>query len=229
MQQTSTVPTPRTPEANTPPITGGVAGTAQAPPRTAQGVQQLRAQRSELSDQLTSAVGRRNKISTQLRTAPLGGADRAGLEQQLAVLDKRITQLESDIAETGRLLISAPGPLLNSTQSAPYLPSPSQLTAISIVGTIFVLAPLSFAVARLVWRRATHPSRTLPPAPDITNRLDRMEQGIEAIAIEIERISEGQRFVTNLIGEQSARALGPGGKGREPDRPEPSEGVHARA
>jgi hypothetical protein len=32
-----------------------------------------------------------------------------------------------------------------------------------------------------------------------------MEQGIEAIAIEVERISEGQRFVTNLIGEKSQR------------------------
>jgi hypothetical protein len=32
-------------------------------------------------------------------------------------------------------------------------------------------------------------------------RLERMERGIEAIAIEVERISEGQRFVTNLMAE----------------------------
>lgn len=228
MPQSSTVPTPRTPEANTPPITGGVAGT-QAPPHTTQEVRSLRAQRSELSDQLSSAVNRRNKIAEQLRSAPVGAADRAGLEQRLAVLDERIAQLENDIAVTGRLLIAAPGPLLSTSQSVPFVPNPGQLTAISIVGTIFVLAPLSIAVARLVWRRATNLGRTLPPSPDVSNRLDRMEQGIEAIAIEIERISEGQRYVTNLIGQQSARALGAGGARQGPDRPELSGGAGSRA
>lgn len=37
---------------------------------------------------------------------------------------------------------------------------------------------------------------------DSAARLDRMERGIEAIAIEVERISEGQRFVTKLMSEQ---------------------------
>jgi hypothetical protein len=191
-------------------------------------VQALRSQREELSNQLTSAVSRRNKIADQLRNAPLGGPDRAGLEQRLGVLDKRISQLENDISETGRLLVAAPGPLLSSSHAVPdFIPSPGQVTAISIVGTVFVLAPLSFAVARLVWRRATHPSRTLPPAPDIANRLDRMEQGIEAIAIEVERISEGQRYVTNLLGEQAPRSLGAPARPGMPERPESSGGARA--
>lgn len=38
-------------------------------------------------------------------------------------------------------------------------------------------------------------------------RLERMERGIEAIAIEVERISEGQRFVTNLLAESRAPAV----------------------
>lgn len=33
-------------------------------------------------------------------------------------------------------------------------------------------------------------------------RLERMEQAIEAMAIEIERISEGQRFMTRLLAER---------------------------
>jgi len=40
-------------------------------------------------------------------------------------------------------------------------------------------------------------------------RLERVEQAVEAVAIEIERISEGQRFVTKLLNERS-RPL-PGG------------------
>jgi len=34
-----------------------------------------------------------------------------------------------------------------------------------------------------------------------SQRLQRVEQGMEAMAIEIERISEGQRFVTKLLSE----------------------------
>jgi hypothetical protein len=40
----------------------------------------------------------------------------------------------------------------------------------------------------------------LPESTD-SPRLARLEQGMDAIAIEIERISEGQRFVTKLMSE----------------------------
>lgn len=48
-----------------------------------------------------------------------------------------------------------------------------------------------------------------PKALATDARLERMEQAIEAMAIEIERISEGQRFVTRLLAEreQAAKAL----------------------
>ena len=39
---------------------------------------------------------------------------------------------------------------------------------------------------------------------DIGARLDRMEQSIEAIALEIERISEGQRFTTKLLSDRGS-------------------------
>jgi hypothetical protein len=42
------------------------------------------------------------------------------------------------------------------------------------------------------------------PAPD--QRLARLEDAVDAIAVEIERISEGQRFTTRLLSEQSRRA-----------------------
>ena len=40
----------------------------------------------------------------------------------------------------------------------------------------------------------------------INDRLGRMEQAIDAIAIEVERISEAQRFVTKLLAERKAPA-----------------------
>jgi hypothetical protein len=53
-----------------------------------------------------------------------------------------------------------------------------------------------------------------PAAPpqisgDVGPRLERIEQAMDAIAIEVERISEAQRFQTRLMTE--TRALPPGG------------------
>ena len=168
--------------------------------------------RGRLSDQLISASGRRNDIAEALKNAQ--GADRAGLEQRLIQLDQRILQLEGDLAETGRILTAAPvagDPFTTSVGFAQGggfgggLP-PGNVTAIMIVFTLFVLAPMALALARLMWKRAVAPH---PPAPSFESvqRLERVEQAIEAVAVEVERISEGQRFVTRILTEGSAQSV----------------------
>lgn len=44
---------------------------------------------------------------------------------------------------------------------------------------------------------------------EIEARLERIEQAMEAMAIEMERVGEGQRFVTKLLAERSASPLLP--------------------
>jgi hypothetical protein len=53
-------------------------------------------------------------------------------------------------------------------------------------------------------RRGMKPAEQTSQSPE---RLERMERGIEAIAIEVERISEGQRFVTSLLAESKQPAI----------------------
>jgi len=48
---------------------------------------------------------------------------------------------------------------------------------------------------------------TLRIPSDVTTRLERMEQSIDAIAVEIERISEGQRFTTKLLSDREPHVL----------------------
>jgi hypothetical protein len=72
-----------------------------------------------------------------------------------------------------------------------------------------VLLPISIAFARRIWRRSAAVVTSLPR--EIAERLQRMEQSVEATAIEVERIGEGQRFLTRLFTEgEGARALGGG-------------------
>ncbi len=71
----------------------------------------------------------------------------------------------------------------------------------AMVATIAVGAPLARAFAR----RMERDSKT-KLAPEVTSRLERIEQAVDAIAIEVERISEGQRFTTKLLTERSSDA-----------------------
>lgn len=179
-------------------------------PTTVQDIMGLRLRREELSNQLVSVAGRRRQLADRLRGAT-DPVDRAGIQQRVKVLDNRMLQLESDIAETGRLVTSAPSGLLaaESRQDKIFgVLGSDQITGISIVFTLFVLAPMAFAAARLMWRRA----RVRPPAPvqlagEASQRLERLEQSVDSVAIEVERISEGQRFVTRLLSEASQPAL----------------------
>ncbi len=71
--------------------------------------------------------------------------------------------------------------------------------AVLAAGTI-ILTPLFRAFGRRLERRRDPPAEL----PQLAPRLDRIEQAIEAIAVEVERISEGQRYVTKQMHEMRA-------------------------
>jgi hypothetical protein len=206
MQKTPTIAPPPPP---TPPALPGVdpsIGGLLAPGLPLTGAQReaIQEARSLLSDQLISAMGRRDDLAAALRTAE--GADRAGIEQRLIQLDNRIIRLEMDLAETGRALTEGSMVVGSGTAVQPPFGGFERvdLTAIGVVFTLFVLAPLALAFARLLWKRATSP-RHAAASPESAQRLERMEQAIDAVAVEVERISEGQRFVTRILTEGPAR------------------------
>ncbi len=210
MQATAS-PTPPLPAPPSPTITitgaDGVPRTL-AIPTSRNEVRALKSERGELSDQLNSATGRRHRLSEELRTAP-AGTSRAGLEQRIAVLDKRMIQLESDIAATGQQMSAAPLALAGSaeSQTAPN-DIPENVAAMGGAFIGLILFPLTIVYARTLWKRGTRSSAAplQQLSGDATQRLERLEQGMEAIAIEIERVAEGQRFVTRILSDgQTAR------------------------
>jgi hypothetical protein len=78
------------------------------------------------------------------------------------------------------------------------------IVPLGFFGTIIIVSigiPLVRALAKK-WER--QPSR-LAIAPEIEQRLARIEHSVDAIAIEVERISEGQRFTTKLFAERAAQ------------------------
>ena len=81
---------------------------------------------------------------------------------------------------------------------------------VSSIPIIAIGLPLARAFARRLDQR---PVGAAVPA-DVVMRLERMEHAIDSIAVEVERISEGQRFTTKLLTERAvdkpAVSSGPG-------------------
>jgi hypothetical protein len=179
-------------------------------PRTPSEQAILQAQREALSGQIINVRDRRNSIAQSYERA--SGANRAGLEQQLRVLDDRLLQLEQDLAESGRALYQS-NVGSTSTGVVPrqfFNINPGQMTGISIVFILFVLGPLAASLGRLMWRRSTKP--TMPPGwYDAAQRLERLEQAVDTVAVEVERVSEGQRFMTKIMTQNVAAATNANG------------------
>lgn len=77
---------------------------------------------------------------------------------------------------------------------------------VAIAGIIFGSVSLIGIVWGIAWG-AVRSKRAEAELPDsgsmarIEQRLERMEQALDAVAVEVERVSEGQRFTTKLLAE----------------------------
>ncbi len=84
---------------------------------------------------------------------------------------------------------------------------PPQVEAISIAFFVMIAAiviglPIMRALARRIDRGTPKPA-ALPA--EMRAHLDQISHSVDAIAIEVERISEGQRFTTKMLAEKSQR------------------------
>ena len=80
---------------------------------------------------------------------------------------------------------------------------PREVVDISIaffitMAAIIIGLPLARAFARRMDRRSA-PGQV---SPEVATQLAQLNQAVDAIALEVERISEGQRFATRILAEQ---------------------------
>ena len=64
-----------------------------------------------------------------------------------------------------------------------------------------IFLAIGVPLARAYSRRMDADSRNPRLPTEVTERLERMEHAIDSIAVEVERITEGQRFTTKLLSE----------------------------
>ena len=207
------VPTPPTPPAAPSP--------AVVVMRAQESLDALQIQMAQLQAQANALQAQRRAMSEQMRHA--GSDARVAAAPMLAQVDAQFAETQARLATVRAELAARQGQrvIVGTPPSfgGPFMPRGGGMDPDVVAGLMFafifvVLMPISIAIARRIWR-----GRSIPSAPPVDTviapRLDRLEQAVDAIAIEIERIAEGQRFVTKVMAERQQPNL-PAANGAAP-------------
>ena len=89
------------------------------------------------------------------------------------------------------------------------------IVAVSFFATVCYVVQLLVVNARSLMSRG---SRTTQNIVVDEERMTRLEQAVESIALEVERISEGQRFTTKLLADRAQADLLRAVSAAEPNR-----------
>ena len=189
--------------------------------------------RGELKDQLRSSEERRFQLSQQLERTGTDG--RAALQERVSTLDGRIGQLERQIqALDDAIATGLANPALTQHHAEVEVPTPPPVAAellaevarsramamvpppfgpaIPINGrtllagglvTISLLALTGWLAFRYALARMSRMGGLASGNPAQATQL---QQSLDAIAVEVERISENQRYVTRMLGQAPASA-----------------------
>ena len=160
--------------------------------------------RREIEDKIGDLKAQRAGLEDALRTTDSRPAQ-IQIQSRIDRVDREINELERALQKIGRNEVAPTAPARATPTFAGTQPpfigrerfDPTPLV-FGVLGILFIAFPLTLALVRFLWKRATN-----APAPLITaeqqRRFDRLEQSVDAIAIEIERISENQRYLTKTL------------------------------
>jgi hypothetical protein len=186
----------------------------------------LREREGKLSTEVARMDAQRPVIVKQIRDA--GDSPFAMAHQQtLAQLDVQLAgaRAELDAVREQLARIGTPAPQEFTTQAPPHFEDPGLLakiepnavTAVFVLLAVGIIVPLSLGLARRLTRRPPPPPSVVPDT--IIARLDRVDQALDAIAIEVERVAESQRFMAKMMAENAVKPVDAAAPGLDEAKP----------
>jgi hypothetical protein len=169
----------------------------------------FREQRSELRDQLDRLEDQRTELQDQLN-AITDAAAKPGIIARIQMIDGRIIAVDKAIADADAAVARAaaiPGAVIPDPPELPRNGPPEEFFVFLMVLTIFIVVPIALAYARRIWKKGVQTVTEIPQ--DVYERFNRIDQAIDSVAVEVERIGENQRYVTKLVNEQRGLGAGP--------------------
>jgi hypothetical protein len=170
--------------------------------------------RSELRNQLGRLEEQREELSDELAQSNAqpnpSAANAKMLETRIASTDLRIADVEKQLVEADAAVAKAtavPGSIVPPPPRPPETGPPEEFFVLTGIFMFVVLLPLSIAYARRIWRKSVGAVSALPQ--EIYDRFNRLDQAIDSVAIEVERVGENQRYLTKVYADQRAIGAGP--------------------
>ena len=174
----------------------------------------LQSQVGELRIRLTGLQAQWDGLHSQLDAMLRNNPARPGVQQTWADVGVQIAQIKGEIAYREARIAQKQGVPVGTTTSPAGSPRGSTNPNVAFPAAAVMLMvlglPVSLAWARRILRGKPQPA---PLPPDHTTRLENIERAIDTVAIEVERISEGQRFVTRILAERADRVGAAGSSG----------------
>lgn len=206
-------------------------------PTTRQELDQLGFRTGDIKNQLGELAARRKELLEQTFLLPENSrSDHLGriaaIDQRAAKLERELFMTEDAIAQAARRGVSpersadlkdgiASG-LLQEQQARDVRDMVGNASREAVFGSVFGILAMYMlyrGFRRFIWRR-----KSAPGLPDYGPQIAQLQQSIDVIALEVERISEGQRYVAKVLSDRGA--IGPGSA--EPVSVAQGEGVAHR-
>ena len=140
------------------------------------------------------------EAQAQARQAQLQAQEAGRIARDQARQAMEQVRREMDRGRFGRPVVQFPP----GFPGQPQIPEGVVVMSIAFFAMCAFIAvgfPLARAWARRIDKRSAAPAGT---DAETRGRLERIEQAVDAIAVEVERISEGQRFTTKVIADLRA-------------------------
>jgi hypothetical protein len=178
-----------------------------APPFPAQAPD---APRSPIDNELAGAREVVSKIAPQTAAGEIGATQTADgrvrivdREGRVMVLDPKLISREQIESMVQQAIAPAP-----TGENRPDEGPPQNAIILTvIILAFFALTLIGFPIARAAARRMDRKAAGPQLPNDLLPRLERIEQAVEGVAVEMERVAEAQRFSARLLSERLPEAL----------------------
>jgi hypothetical protein len=186
------------------------------PAQTRAELDALEMKRGELRGQLASLSERRRELFPRQMLAQ--GTERRDLDARLQQLDARGARLEQELMQTDDAITDALARGITVDRSSDLrreLTGQGGATTVPprqegrdfkrTMASVMFFEGLGFVILGLIlWRmfRRRGPASPVRLVPEESARLEQLQRAVDVIAVEVERISEGQRYVTKLLGDK---------------------------
>jgi hypothetical protein len=183
---------------------------APQPPPSPEGLARLRAENAALSEQLANQAlreaagslpgggGGQRPGNVSVLKNPDGHVVVTTPEGRTFTYDPAVGLDEDAIQEAVQTALEPPRPPADAWEQGP----PESVAIVAIVFTSLLLMTLMLSLARVFGRRGAARAGAQAPPAELMARMARIEQAVEAVAIEVERISESERYSARLLTER---------------------------